>query len=351
MRRDVEIGYPPPMTSLERLIDLIDQRTASLMPQAGLARPLYGMMEYHLGWVDEELHPARSNPGKRVRARLCLLACGAAGVSPERALAPATAVELIHNFSLIHDDIQDRSRYRRHRRTVWDIWGEAQAINAGDGMFVLAQLALAEDEETDPSLVVRALRALNSAARRLCEGQYLDLSYETRPDVGIDAYLAMIEGKTAALLEASCYLGALYGLADEAALEGYRGFGRYLGLAFQIQDDYLGIWGDPRETGKPAAADVASKKKTLPLLYALEHACAEDGTRLQEILSRPGEADEAETAEVMGILERCGAASYTASEVERTSELALDALAAARPEPAFGEQLQALCRKLVIRTS
>ncbi|MHB1161054.1 MAG: polyprenyl synthetase family protein [Chloroflexota bacterium] len=345
------IGYPPAMAPLEQLIDEIDYRTARLMPRAGRPYPLYGMMEYHLGWVDERLQPAHSNPGKRIRARLCLLSCAATGAPPERALAPATAVELMHNFSLIHDDIQDRSQYRRHRRTVWDIWGEAQAINAGDGMLVLAQLALAEDEETDPRLVVRALRALNGAARRLCEGQFLDLSYETRPEIGVDDYSAMIEGKTAALLEASCFLGALYGAADEAALGGYSGFGRFLGLAFQIQDDYLGIWGDPKETGKPAAADVASKKKTIPLLYALERAAPVDRARLQEILSRPGVADDSETADVLGILDRCDAARYTAAEVERTSRLALDALGSARPERAAGEQLAALCRKLIIRTN
>lgn len=345
------MGYPRDMTLPERLFQEIDARIARLMPEVGRPYPLYGMMQYHLGWVDENLQPARANPGKRIRARLCLLLCEAAGAPPERALAPATAVELVHNFSLIHDDIQDRSQYRRHRRTVWDIWGDAQAINAGDGMLVLAQLALAEDQETDPQLVVRGLRALNRASRLLCEGQFLDLDYENRPQVDLEDYYAMIERKTAALLEISCFLGALYGLADEAALGAYSRFGKHLGLAFQIRDDYLGIWGDPKETGKPSAADVASKKKTLPLLYALAVAPEPDRSRLETILSRPGNADEAETAEILAILHRCEAAAHTASEVARTSQIAVEALASARPEPAAHEELASLGRRLTLRTS
>ncbi len=345
------IGYAPTMAFPEQLIEEIDRRIARLMPEVGRPDPLYGMMKYHLGWVDQSLRPSKSNAGKRIRARLCLLTCAAAGISPEKALAPATAVELVHNFSLIHDDIQDRSQYRRHRRTVWDIWGEAQAINGGDGMLVLAQLALAEDEESDPRLVVRALRSLNQAARLLCEGQFLDLDYENRPAVSLEDYYAMIERKTAALLETSCFLGGLYGLAGDAALDGYSRFGKYLGLAFQIQDDYLGIWGDPKETGKPAAADIASKKKTLPLLYALRESTGSEQERLKAVMGQPGTATVAETGEILGILDRCGAAAYTAAEVARTSDIALEALASAKPQPAAGAELAALCQKLVIRAS
>ncbi len=334
----------------ERLIDEIDARIARLMSQTGSPIPLYDMIRYHLGWLDESLRPARSNPGKRIRPRLCLLTCAATGTSPERAMAPATAVELVHNFSLVHDDIQDRSQYRRHRRTVWDVWGDAQAINAGDGLLVLAQLALAEDEETDPQRKVRALRALNNACRLLCEGQYLDLEYERRVAVTPEDYYAMIERKTGALLETSCFLGALYGLADEAALEAYSSFGRYLGLAFQVRDDYLGVWGDPEETGKPTADDVTSKKKALPLVYALKVASGPDQARLDTILSRPGPASAEEAAEILAILDRCGAADFTASEVVRNSQMALDALASVRPDPEVHEELATLCQELMVRT-
>lgn len=334
----------------EILMQEIDRRIARLMPEEERSAPLYGMMKYHLGWLDERLQPLKSNAGKRIRARLCLLSAEAIGASPEQALAPATAVELVHNFSLIHDDIQDGSHFRRHRRTVWDIWGEAQAINAGDGMLVLAQLALAEDPEAEPIKIVRGLRSMNRACQLLCEGQHLDMDYERRPIVSIEDYYQMIGRKTAALLETSCFLGALYAGAGEAALEAYSSFGRQLGLAFQIRDDYLGIWGDPSQTGKSAATDVASKKKSLPILYAMIDAGEPDRCRLREIMLSPEACADGEIAEVLGILDRCGAAAYTASEVSRISSGALEALASGRPQSGAGEQLSSLCRRMAVRT-
>jgi geranylgeranyl diphosphate synthase type I len=336
--------------SVEQLIDRVDRGIDRLIPEAEPTAPFYGMLKYHLGWVDEHLRPSRSEAGKRIRARLCLLVCEAVGTPPEEALPPATAVELIHNFSLIHDDIQDRSELRRHRRTVWALWGEAQAINAGDSMFTLAQLALAEDRDHDPRVVVEGLRELNRTCRALCEGQYLDLHFERRPSVDLVEYFAMIQRKTAALLESCCYLGALYGGADDSLRRSYATFGRYLGLAFQIQDDYLGIWGDPARTGKPAASDIASKKKTFPLLWALGHAEGSDRARLEALLSAPGSADEAETASVLDILNRWGVADHTAAEVSRLSQMALDALASARPAPRPRAELSALCVLLLVRT-
>lgn len=336
----------------ERLIiDGVNTQILRLIAGAEKPVALYDMMKYHLGWLDEGLRPASFHPGKRIRPRLCFLICAATGAAAERALAPATALELVHNFSLVHDDIQDRSHYRRHRRTVWDVWGDAQAINAGDGLLVLAQLALTEDEETDPQRKVRALRVLNTACRLLCEGQYLDLDYERRPSVSLEEYYFMIERKTGALLEASCLLGALYGLADEAAIAAYARFGKYLGLAFQVQDDYLGIWGDPGETGKPAADDIVSKKKALPLVHLLGATVGPDRARLEAILSRPGPATQEETAEILALMDRYETIQYTAAEVDRNTRLALDALASARPDLPWQEELASLCHKLTIRTS
>ncbi|HEX9016651.1 MAG TPA: polyprenyl synthetase family protein, partial [Chloroflexota bacterium] len=265
--------------TVDELVGRIDERIAALIPPGRAAEPLYGMLKYHLGWVDSEMHPAHGDPGKRVRSRLSLLACEAAGGRAEDALPAATAVELLHNFSLIHDDIQDRSELRRHRKTVWAIWGEAQAINAGDEMFVLSQLAVLE--ASAPQVATAAARILNEASRRLCEGQYLDLAFELRDTVTIEQYLEMIEGKTAALLEAACLMGGIFAGADAAVASGLARYGREMGLAFQMRDDYLGIWGDPAETGKPAADDVAGKKKTLPILYALNNAPAEDRLTLR----------------------------------------------------------------------
>jgi geranylgeranyl diphosphate synthase, type I len=337
--------------TVDDLIAEVDNRIASLMPQVEETTPFYGMLSYHLGWVDEQLRPATAAAGKRVRARLCLLACEAVGAPPARAVPAAAAVELIHNFSLIHDDIQDRSEYRRHRRTVWAVWGEAQAINAGDDMFVLAQLALLNDESTDPSITVRGARALNQACRTLCEGQYLDLDFERRATISSSDYYAMIERKTAALLESSCHLGALYGGADKASIEALSEFGKQLGIAFQMQDDYLGIWGDPKETGKPAADDVASKKKTLPLLFALQMATTEDRSVLDSIFARPGLATSSEVDQVLGILDRCGAADHTAAEAARHTALALEALTSLRQETSAALELASICRKLAGRAN
>ncbi len=335
----------------EALIESIDDRTARLMAASDHAPLLYHMMKYHLGWLDEQLRPAHFHPGKRIRPRLCFLTCGATGAPPERAAAPATAVELVHNFSLVHDDIQDRSHTRRHRRTVWDIWGEAQAINAGDGLLVLAQLALTEDAATDPARKLRALQMINNACLLLCEGQCLDLDFERRPSVTRDEYYAMIERKTGALLETCCSLGALYGEADEPTVAAYARFGKYLGLAFQAQDDYLGIWGDPKETGKPAADDVVSKKKALPLVRLLEVAEGRDRERLGDIVARPGPASNEETAEILGIMDRYQTVEFIASEVERNTRIALEALDSAHPAPEWHEELASLCRRLTIRRS
>lgn len=338
--------------ALDELIGEIDSRIARLMPGTDETLPLYGMLKYHLGWVDEQLNTVRADSGKRVRARLCLLACEAVGGSAERAIPAAVAVELIHNFSLIHDDIQDRSEYRRHRRTVWAVWGEAQAINAGDDMFVLAQLALLEGGgQASPDVTVRAARALNHACRALCEGQFLDLDFERRPTIALSDYYAMIERKTAALLEAACHLGALYGGAGDAAISALSAFGRQLGIAFQIRDDYLGIWGRPEETGKPAADDVIAKKKTLPLLYALETATGADRALLEAIFSAPGTASRSEVEQVLGVLQRTGAAEHTEAEATRHSGLATEALASAGSENPARSQLAYLCNKLAGRAS
>ena len=169
----------------------------------------YGMMSYHLGWLDQAFQPVEGVGGKRFRPLICLLASEAQGVDWAQAVPAAAAIELVHNFSLIHDDIEDGSPMRRHRETLWHVWGSPQAINAGDGMHVLAHLALQRllDRGITPAKVVAVTRILDETSLRLCHGQYLDLAFEERMDITENEYLAMINGKTASLVSASTQIG------------------------------------------------------------------------------------------------------------------------------------------------
>ncbi|MDP6416110.1 MAG: polyprenyl synthetase family protein, partial [Gammaproteobacteria bacterium] len=250
----------------------IDAELRSLLAQH--QSPLYDMMRYHLGWIDEKGHPQQGSTGKALRPTLCLLACEAAGGEYRHALPAAAAVELVHNYSLIHDDIQDDDRERRHRPTVWSIWGKPQAINAGTAMRLLSNMALFRLAKWRVSLEkrTRVQYLLDESSLRLIEGQYLDISYESRFDISVSDYLKMIEGKTASLMSCSLEAGALLGSDDEHLVESLRNIGRCLGLAFQIQDDILGIWGNQEETGKPLGSDIRHRKKTFPIVHALEKA-------------------------------------------------------------------------------
>jgi len=232
----------------------------------------YGMLAYHLGWADEQFAPAPAWPssGKRMRPLLCVLVCQAAQGDPRQALSAAAGIELLHNFSLIHDDIEDNSPTRRGRPAVWKLWGVPQAINSGDGMFTLAHMAMdrLRLSGVPPERVLDVRDVFDRACLALTHGQYLDMSFESRERVSVDEYLHMISSKTAALIGASAALGAT--LASSRAVTQYEAFGRELGLAFQIQDDILGIWGEEALTGKSAESDVAARKKSLPAVYALE---------------------------------------------------------------------------------
>ena len=276
--------------------------------------PFYGMMHYHLGWTDESFEATRSQAGgKRLRPLFCLLACQAVGGEPQQALPAAAAVELIHNFSLLHDDIEDNSPTRRHRTTVWKIWGEPQAINAGDGMFSLAHLALQRLSEKGlpDDRVLAACQVFNQTCLALTEGQYLDMSFEDRLDVGVDQYLAMIGRKTAALLSCSTQLGALLGSGDAGLATRYARFGENLGMAFQIEDDILGIWGEEKVTGKTQADDIRQRKKSLPIVYALQQEAAlpVSEQRIHKVYRRE-DIDEDAIKVVLGSLQALGARQY-----------------------------------------
>src|SRR5918999_948219 len=240
-------------------------------------RGVYEQVRYHLG-LDGSGAPA----GKRVRPLLGLLAYASIAGDYERALPGAAAVELGHNFSLVHDDIEDGDRERRHRPTVWALHGVPQAINTGDMLFSLSRMALhrLSDLGFSDARVLRLMRLYDETCVALCEGQYIDIATsESDEMMSIELYFDMIGRKTAALIAASIEAGALLATDDEAVVARYRSFGWALGIAFQLNDDLLGIWGQERTTGKEPT-DLLRKKKTLPVIFALERAGPAERERL-----------------------------------------------------------------------
>jgi len=331
-------------------LDAIEQALREALTTTDEAlQPLYAMMQYHLGWRDEALAPVKAPRGKRLRPLICVLSDQAAGGDWHKALPAAAALEIIHNFSLIHDDIEDDSSTRRHRPTVWKLWGIAQGINTGDAMWGVAHLTLCQLQETGLAAgdILAVMHEIDDAFLQLCHGQYLDISFESRSDVSLAEYQHMIAGKTAALLAASAASGALCARSD--AVEHYRAYGRQLGLAFQIQDDILGIWGEPALTGKSAADDVLHRKKTFPILYAQlwekEHGLAE----LSCLYSQPASADVLDN--ILFCLERAGAQEAAQQQVTLYLHAALNELelSGAR-QPALGA-LRDVTLSLVQRVS
>jgi geranylgeranyl diphosphate synthase type I len=237
----------------------VDAELERWMGVASNLRHFADMMRYQLEFVDEHGSPLTTSSSKRFRPLLCLLACQGAGADPARAMTVAAAIELLHNFSLIHDDIQDRDETRRHRPTVWKLWG-GTGYKRGDGMFALASRASVDASE-DPVIGLDVARRFQCTTLLLTEGQYLDMSFEQRTDVDAQEYLDMIARKTGALIEFSLWSGARVAGADDVALEAFGNFGLELGKAFQIYDDIQGVWGDTTTTGKEAAKDLSNRKR------------------------------------------------------------------------------------------
>jgi len=301
------------------------------------------MVEYHFGWHD----PGSQSGGKRVRPLLTLLCCAAAGGNWQEALPAAAAVELIHNFSLVHDDIEDRSASRRGRETLWHRWGIAQAINTGDAMFVLAfrtcDRLLANG--LPAQRVLEVLTHLSGACLQLTIGQHSDLRFEAEDRVTEEEYQAMIDGKTSSLLAAACAIGALVAGVPESLVQAYDAFGRHLGLGFQMLDDILGIWGRPEETGKPVRDDLRLRKKSLPVLVGLR-----TSPEFAAWWAR-GSRGEQELEEMAAILESCGALTHSREAVRSHTDLALAHLMEAMPLQPAADELRNLAQRLVSRKS
>jgi geranylgeranyl diphosphate synthase type I len=311
---------------------------------------LYAMLQYHLGWLDADGKAASVYAGKQLRPTLLLLAAEAAGGDPALAMPAAAAVELLHNFSLIHDDVQDRSPERRYRPVVWAIWGSAQAINAGDAMHALAGRVVLRCAElgADPAVVLEVAALLHDCCLSLVEGQYLDLAFESREDVTTENYLTMISGKTGALIATSVEIGALLG-GGRASRAAWQEFGAQVGRAFQIVDDVLGVWGDPAVTGKPAADDVVKGKRALPYLLALGRLPEGERARLAELYRRP-ERDAPAVAEAIALIDRSGARAECELAAGRHLDAGLAALASTGAAGRGREELTALARFVLSRT-
>jgi geranylgeranyl diphosphate synthase, type I len=324
---------------------------------AGRAPLLTGMVRYHLGYAGRDLQPLDRRAvdrGKRMRPAVALLAAGAAGGDPRAAAPVGAAVELLHNFSLIHDDVQDESPTRRHRPTVWSLWGVGQAINAGDALFAAAHLPLYRLASSGVSadLILRLLEAFDRMTIAIVEGQTLDLTFEARPDVSAGEYLEMIAGKTAAIVRFAAWAGALLGGADEAAASRWAEFGLALGLGFQIRDDLLGIWGAQEATGKAPADDVRRRKQSLPILILRDRLDDAERAELDRLYATPN-VDRAGVRRVLALLEREAVRQEVEAAIANYHDRATAALlAAARPDsnPAR-DRLLTLVERLSSRSS
>lgn len=281
------------------------------------------MVAYHMGWADEAGRPLLVKTGKLVRPSLCLWACSALDGSDARAALPAAAaIEWFHNFTLVHDDIQDGDRKRHGRETVWSLWGVAQAINAGDAMQALAFLSIAR-EGTQPERALRAITAIASAGLTVIEGQCLDLELEGHIDTTLRAYLRMVAAKTGALLGASMEAGAILGGADQARAAHFRRAGQLLGTAFQIRDDWLGMYGDPAITGKSSSGDASRYKMTFPVVAGLRAMSTLQRRRLREIFRARHEDPE---PKFRALLDEVGCEELTHDAAERYAAKAVSVI-------------------------
>jgi geranylgeranyl diphosphate synthase type I len=294
----------------------------------------YGQMHYHLGWVNEVFVPIQGASGKLLRPTLLLLAYEMTATnsseqsSLQRALPAAAAIELIHNFTLIHDDIEDADEERRHRPTVWKIWGVPQAINAGDGMIFVARLALWNvlDAGVPQEVVIRLSQLLDRTVLTVTEGQYLDMSFECRLDISVDHYLDMIGRKTAALMSCAAEMGALLGANVSSVIHASRHFGWTLGIAFQIRDDLLGIWGTSKASGKTEAGDIYRRKKSLPFLHALSLADEQDQRFLRNVYQQQVPITDIQVTNVLAIFSRTQTYIYCLRSLQEHCHQATQAL-------------------------
>jgi geranylgeranyl diphosphate synthase type I len=302
---------------------------------------MYGQMQYHLGWVDQQLRPTDGHPGKLLRPKLLLLSYELAAAQSQDASTPmralsvrpglpaAAAIELAHNFTLLHDDIQDGDIERRHRSTVWYLWGVPKAILAGDALFALARLHLWRvlDEGVELTTALKLAQLFDTALLELTEGQYLDMAFEEQQQVSLASYIEMISRKTAILMRCATEMGATLGTTNQEIIEGLARFGHALGLAFQVRDDMLGVWATEAELGKVAAGDIYRRKKSLPILHALQYAQPEDRKAMAKIYTQDASITEDQARKILAIFDRTQTREYCRQLLAQHCQQARAALA------------------------
>lgn len=302
---------------------------------------LYGQMRYHFGWVDQQFRPADGHPGKLLRPTLLLLSYELAWaqeqppstdpslLSLRPALPAAASIELAHNFTLLHDDIQDGDVERRHRPTVWSVWGVPQAILVGDALLTMAHLHLWSvlDEGVSSTNALRMAKLFDTALLRLTEGQHLDMSFEQLQQISLLSYEEMISRKTATLMRCATEMGATLGTCNQEIIEGLACFGYALGLAFQVRDDMLGVWATEAELGKLPTGDIYRRKKSLPILHAFQYAQADDQQAMAKIYTQDAPITREQAQEVLTIFTRTQTREHCAQFLARQCQQARLALA------------------------
>lgn len=338
------------MSGKHRVPDVLERTAALVQPtlRAAVARLSAGLAVpagYHFGWVDAAGQPlAPGRHGKGVRPTLAVLSAQAVGAAAEVALPGAVAVELIHNFSLVHDDIVDDDAERRHRPTMWKVFGVGDAIIVGDALMGLAMEVLLEEPTASRS---RAAADLTRATMAMIAGQYMDMSFNPRDGVDMEQCWEMVSQKTGALLAHASAVGAILADAPRDAIEALRRFGMELGLGFQALDDLLGIWGDPSVTGKPAGNDLRERKMSIPVTVAL---CSgtEAGRELASLYARD-HLDETDIARAANLVEKAGGRAATAAAAKKRLQRAVEAISSADLEPEPAGELVAIAHFVVDR--
>ena len=333
---------------LDQYREIIEVRLRQDVP--GNESEVYKMLRYCMGWADKDGNPMDFTVGKLLRPSLCLFACESLGTPPERALHAAVTLELIHNFSLIHDEIQDFDQNRHHRPTLWTLWGVPKALIAGDVLKIMAESAFTNLPHFEPvANSIKCMSLVTEACLEMIEGQYLDINFEGRIDIGLEQYMNMISLKTGALIRCSVEVGANVATSGNFDITSkFRRSGIYLGYLFQITDDILGVWGLEEETGKSSGSDLKRKKNSLPIVYAMAAASKSSKSAIQRVYSKE-ELSDNDVQEILEILETSESRVYCQDLAEIYARKAINVIRDANIEPEKLKEYQDLCEYLTVR--